>query len=110
MHYVNSKMKKYKNEVIFIIGGFAILLFSLWKSQYGLGGDDEAFYLTIPYRMCQGDKLLLEEWHVSQFSAFLLYPFMKVYLWIKSGNTEGIILSFRYIYICVNMLVSCVLY
>lgn len=110
MHCVNSKMEKYKNEVIFIIGGIAILMFSLWKSQYGLGGDDEAFYLTIPYRMCQGDKLLLDEWHVSQFSAFLLYPFMKAYLWVKSGNTEGIILSFRHIYICVNMLVSCVLY
>ena len=64
----------------FIVGTVLLLFFSLWKVRYGLGLYDEAFYLTIPYRMCQGDKLFLNEWHVSQLSALLQYPLMKLYL------------------------------
>lgn len=78
-----------------------VLFFSLWKSRYGLGIYDESFYLTIPYRMCHGDKLFLNEWHVSQLSALLQYPLMKLYLLVHPG-TDGIVLDFRRIYIAVN--------
>lgn len=45
----------------FLAGMVLLLLFSLWKSRYGFGFRDETFYLTIPYRMCHGDKLFLNE-------------------------------------------------
>ena len=41
---------------------------------------DEGFYLTIPYRLIQGDCLLVDEWHVSQLAGFLLIPVLKLYL------------------------------
>lgn len=85
----------------FLAGMVLLLLFSLWKSRYGLGIYDESFYLTIPYRMCHGDKLFLNEWHVSQLSALLQYPPMKLYLLVHPG-TDGIVLDFRRIYIAVN--------
>lgn len=101
--------KRTKQHYIYVIGVSLIMLFSLWKSKYGFGGEDESFYLTIPYRMCHGDKLILDEWHVSQFSAFLLYPIMKIYLFF-SNSTESIVLHFRYIYIFLNLLVGTVAY
>lgn len=59
---------------------------------------DEGFYLTIPYRLTQGDALLADEWHVTQLVAMLVYPLVKMYLVIFKG-TEGIYLAFRYLYV-----------
>lgn len=100
---MDSKIKKHSalRDGFFIAGTVLLLFFSLWKSRYGLGIYDEAFYLTIPYRMCHGDKLFLNEWHVSQLSALLQYPLMNLYLLVHSG-TDGIVLDFRRIYIAVN--------
>ena len=86
----------------FIVGTVLLLLFSLWKARYGLGAYDESFYLTIPYRMCHGDKLFLNEWNLSQLSALLQYPLMKLYLLLNSSCTDGIVLAFRRIYVSVN--------
>ena len=100
---MDSKIKNRTalRDGFFIAGTVMLLLFSLWKTQYGLGIYDEAFYLTIPYRMCHGDKLFLNEWHVSQLSALLQYPLMKLYLLIHPG-TDGIVLDFRRIYVVIN--------
>lgn len=51
------------------------LVFSLWKCRYGFGGDDEAFYLTIPHRYNLGDVPFRDEWHLSLLSGFLTMPF-----------------------------------
>ena len=75
----------------------ACFVFLLWKCRFGYANIDEAFYLTIPYRMCRGDSLLTHEWHLSQLSGFLLYPAMTLYLRLFDG-TEGIFLHFRYLF------------
>ncbi len=100
---MDSRIKKHSalRDGFFIAGTVLLLLFSLWKSRYGLGIYDESFYLTIPYRMCHGDKLFLHEWNLTLLSALLQYPLMKLYLLIHPG-TEGIVLAFRRIYIAVN--------
>lgn len=100
---MDSRIKKHSalRDGSFLAGTVLLLFFSLWKARYGLGAYDESFYLTIPYRMCHGDKLFLNEWHVSQLSALLQYPLMKLYLLIHPG-TDGIVLAFRRIYIAVN--------
>ena len=74
-----------------------VFLFLIWKCRYGYANIDEAFYLTIPYRLCLGDTLLIHEWHLSQLSGFLLFPIMKVYLWLFH-STEGILLHYRWLY------------
>ena len=48
---------------------------------------DESFYVTIPYRFVYGDRLIVEEWHLSQFSSF--FTFIPVSLWISiTGSTD----------------------
>lgn len=75
-----------------------MFVFLIWKCHYGYANLDESFYLTIPFRLCKGDCLIVDEWHPSQLSSFLLYPVMKIFLWITNNSTEGIMLSFRYIF------------
>ena len=74
-----------------------LFLFLLWKCKIGFANIDESFYLTIPYRLCRGDGLIIHEWHLSQLSGFLLFPIMRIYLGIVR-STEGILLNFRYIF------------
>lgn len=89
---------------------FAVMTaFLIWKAPYGYGSTDESFYLTIPYRLMQGDSLLTEEWHVSQLSGLLLYPIMLLYR-LFGGTSEGIIVSFRYIYVTAQCVCALAVY
>ena len=81
----------------YVISFAGLFVFLLWRCRYGFGNSDEAFYLTVPYRFLQGDRMLIHEWHLSQFASFTMVPAVWLYLLI-AGTTEGIILSFRYIY------------
>ncbi len=84
---------------------FAVVLlltaFLLYRCSYGFADIDEAgTYLTIPYRACLGDTLVFKEWHVSQLSAFLTMPLMKIFL-LFSHNTDGIVIFFRRVFVFV---------
>lgn len=86
-----------------LIGVFA--LFLLRGAFYGVATPDESFYLTIPYRVILGDALLVDEWHASQLSAFLLYLPMKLFIGI-TGGTDGIVLFFRCLFVLCQTAVS----
>lgn len=51
-----------------------------------------------------GDRPLVDEWHVSQFSGFLQYIPFKIYY--SFFGTEGIILFFRRFYVVLQLIVS----
>ena len=96
-------------HLLFLILFAFALLFNIWRAPFGYFTRDESLYLAIPYRMLQGDVLLLHEWHLSQMSAFLLLPLVKLYLSVF-GSTDGIALFFRYVYIFFHSLVSLYIY
>lgn len=99
-----------KNQDIAFICVMAVIFFiCCWKATLGFGGNDEAFYLTIPHRISLGDSLLFDEWHLSQLSGFLLTPFVWLYRTI-TGSTEGIILAARFFYVIMHGAVSVLLY
>lgn len=75
----------------------AVAALLLWRCRYGFAKMDEAFFLTVPLRFVRGDRMLLNEWHMSQFSFFTMVPSMWLYLKIAK-TTEGIVLAFRYIF------------
>lgn len=81
-----------------------VFLFAFWKCSYGFGGNDEAFYLTIPHRLSMGDRLFADEWHLSQLSGFLLIPFVKLFTLI-TGSTVGIIYFMRICYLIFHSLI-----
>lgn len=98
-----------KWELISLLLLALCLAVSVWKLPYGMATTDEALYLSIPYRLLQGDRLLLHEWHVTQPSSVLLLPLVWLYLRIV-GSTEGILLAFRGIYLFFHTLTTAYLY
>lgn len=70
---------------------------------------DEAFYISIPYRLMNGDGLFTDEWHLSQLSAVLLYLPVKLYTGI-TGGTAGIILYMRMLFCIMQLTVGAFAY
>ncbi len=105
-----QRADKYKwQDYLFIALMAGGLIFALWKCVYGFGGNDEAFYLTVPQRFNMGDALIKDEWHLSQMSGFLLMPFVWLFTTI-TGSTQGIILAARVLYILFHATVSVIIY
>ena len=100
-----SKDRKCDFAIIMLI----LVGFAFFRLKWGMADIDETFYLSIPLRLVQGDALLVEEWNLSQLSSFLLYPLMKVYLYVFK-STEGIIIAFRVIYVLAQTLITIVTY
>lgn len=82
----------------FLCAFLALMAFLLWKCRYGLASPDEAFYLVTPLRFVRGDLMLVDEWHLTQFASFTMIPEVGLYL-LLSGSTEGMLLSFRILYV-----------
>ena len=94
----NSRIRLQQGlSLLYYLEFFAIFFLLIWRCRYGFGEMDESFYLVTPLRFIRGDRLLLHEWHLSQFASFTMIPEMWIYMQI-ARSTEGIILAFRYIY------------
>lgn len=116
-HDVMNLRKKFENadknvlfrHLIFIAFLYFASCLLLWKCKIGFGNVDESFYLTIPYRLFQGDALFVHEWHLSQMAGVLTYPIVSLYLKIK-GSTVGIVLFMRYVCTVLQLLTAVFLY
>ena len=105
----NNSLWKIINILMFALA--AALL--LWRIRLGAADafvcPDEAFYLALPYRMSFGDLLFYEETNLAQLMAFITFPFMKLWLLLR-GGTDGIVLSYRFIWLAVHCLNSLILF
>lgn len=99
------KAQKFKGTIVFVILLSLSVLLYLYRLKWGMADVDESFYLSIPFRLLQGDALLADEWNLSQLSGLLQYPILGLYLKLFH-STEGIILSFRFIYVVFQIFVS----
>lgn len=55
---------------------FAVMFLAL---PYGIGIVDESFYYATAQRVIQGDRLLVDEWQVSQLFSLLLIIPVRIY-------------------------------
>lgn len=102
-------IERHKGRFLFLCGGVLIAALTLWRLRYGNAAVDEAFHLTIPYRLLKGDRLILDEWHVTQTSGFLLTPLMALQR-LMMGGTEQIALNFRAFWLVEHMTVMTAVY
>lgn len=107
--FIKSKINISNQSLLFIILLVASVIFAFWKCKFGFGGNDEAFYLTTAHRITLGDIFINDEWHLSQLSGFLLLPLVALFKLI-TGSTEGIILTFRVLYIIAHAGVTILIY
>lgn len=110
---MKSKLNKIKLEkfdiaaIIFLILG---IIFMIVRVQYSIADEDEGVYAAWVYRLCMGDGMIVDEWHLAQWMAFIVYPFAKIFYLIQGKTGEGIMLYFRFLYVVFQAAVSSVIY
>ena len=61
-----KKTRTRENDAVFFMLLGLTAVFFCWRCRYGFAEADEAFYPTIAYRLTQGDRLLVDEWHTQK--------------------------------------------
>ena len=89
---MENRTETFRRELPAVLLLLAALAVVLWKAPFGMAIPDEALYLTIPYRLLQGDSLLLHEWHVTQLASLLLLLPLRLVLALRT-STEGVLLT-----------------
>ena len=105
----SKKLDVNKQNTIFLFFFLLANIMIFWKCSRAIANIDETFYLTVPYRLLQGDALFLHEWHLSQMSSVIIYPMVAFYNKLN-GNLDGIVLFSRYVYAAVNCLYGAFIY
>ena len=101
--------KLHKTDALFASALLLGLLFHIFFIFIVPFSDDESFYSLVSFRILNGDSLIQDEWHLTQFSA--LFAYLPVYIWnaIK-GSTEGIIIFMRCVYLLIHTTTAIVVY
>ena len=84
--------------------GLCVVLFVWLFSQQsrGFGFIDEGFYYSVTQRLARGDRFLIDEWHLGQFTALFQYiPYRR--FTAVTGGTDGVILFMRYVYLTFDL-------
>lgn len=97
--------KKHRADFAFAVLAVLAVLLLVAKCRYGFGYYDESFYLTTAQRFWQGDAPVAQEWNLAQFFALFTAPLVGLVEWLQ-GGTDGIILTFRYLYVAAQALAA----
>lgn len=101
------------NQWNIVLYGMVILSVFAAVTKLFVGFDiDEAYAVTMPYRLCQGDKLFLDMWEVHQTSSFLPYVAIRLFTTV-TGDIEYLVLFLRitasFIHLLLTVFVFCTL-
>jgi hypothetical protein len=91
-------MKDKKFATIAITLGVITLLITFVRLFFGVDFTDEALNSVLPYRFALGAKPFVDELTFQQTSAFITYPFIKLFYLITGGPT-GIVLYVRFLWL-----------
>lgn len=107
MQTIRGKFRR--ADVLF--AGLALLsvLLLVAKCRYGFGYYDESFYIATARRFWYGDAPVAQEWNLAQFFALFTAPLVGL-VETLAGGTQGIVLTFRYVFVAVQTVVSVFLY
>ncbi len=98
-----------RTDLCFLVTAAVILVLHILKAPIGTGEADEHFYITLGYRLFQGDAMFFDDWHIAQMISVFLWPLTALYH-AFTGSTAGIVLGFRYFYIAFNLLIGIAVY
>lgn len=102
--------KTLKNtNLLFVIMMATVMLLHIYFIFAYPTHDDESQYISIPFRLINGDSLVQEEWHLTQFSSLFSYLPVRIWLAIK-GSAEGIFIFMRCLYLVIHTTASVLIY
>jgi hypothetical protein len=87
----------------------AVVYFTNHRLYFGADFTDEAFYSLLPYQFALGQKPFIDEINILQTSAFIIYPFFKIFAWVNK-STDGIILFNRYLFFIFYFVISYIVF
>ena len=105
----NTTHKRTRTDLCFLLIAAAVLVLHIVKAPVGMGESDEHFYITLGYRLYQGDAMFFDDWHIAQMIGIFIYPLVALFHAV-TGSMDGIVLGFRYFYIAFNLLLGCAFY
>lgn len=91
--------KEYRKDIVAACAFLAVFGFIILRLPYGVGITDEGFYYTVVQRVLRGDRLIADEWQITQLNSLLEIIPYKLSLLISNGTTEGLILHIRYLFV-----------
>ncbi|MCH5197815.1 MAG: hypothetical protein J1E34_02810 [Oscillospiraceae bacterium] len=98
-----KKSEYYSCETAAFILGAALFILFFYSARLGVPSPDESFYYTVAQRIINGDRLIIDEWNLTQFSHIL--SVLPVWAFTKlTGSTDGIILFMRYVFIGIDLI------
>ncbi len=106
-----TRTKPNKTDVLAaVLFGFMFLFFIVFL-RHGLNAafSDESYYFAMPYRFLQGDRMLVDEWYLTQFNSVLLMPVLKLFLALR-GSADGLLLFFRCLFLLFLSAIYWILY
>ena len=107
---MGSNLSDYKKQdLCFFLSAAAILLINLWKCRIGIGSSDEHFYITLGYRLFQGDALFYDDWHIAQMIGVFIAPLVAIYH-AFAGSMDEIVLFMRVMYSVFTLAVGLAFY
>ena len=85
-------------DLIFAAGMTVLLCLMVLRAFRSVGYSDDSLFVMTALRLVKGDRLLVDDWHLTQLNALFLYlPVRLFYAIVKS--TDGIMLYMRFLYI-----------
>ncbi len=102
-----KKLKK--TDILFVIALLSVLLLHIFFVFVIPYSDDESYYVTVPFRLMNGDSLVQNEWHLTQFST--LFSYIPAYIWMAiKGSADGIFIFLRCVYLAIHTSIAVIIY
>ncbi len=84
----------------------AALAFTWWRLWRGVDLVDEGFSVLVPWRWALGDRPFVNEQNLAQAAGLLSYPFFKLYALLGGGDSTGLVIYGRHLYLGFAVLVA----
>ena len=96
-------------DIAALLAFVALWIYYIVIVRYGQCYPDESQFLSVAQRFVNGDRPLVDDWHLAQLPNLFLCPAYSVYVAVK-GSTDGILLFMRYLFVALNAVVYWFIY
>lgn len=106
---LQNKYKLERHDVLALAACLVMFALFLVGIRFRIGLTDESAYFAGAQRFARGERPLVDEMHLAQFSCFFLMPFYSLFKAV-TGGTEGLILFMRHVYLLLDFACYWILY
>lgn len=107
--FLKRNLQDYGGSLLLILLGAFSVLACVKTIFFGLNIDEE-YAVTMAYRMLGGDSMFVRMWEPHQTSGFVCALFIRIFLLLSGGTTDGLIVYLRIVGILLHACVCLYVY